>query len=192
MPQAIGVINVIKRIRVCMQDFPRGSKAAQELSIIHIIPGGNGQLLHHIFTACTAICPEAFHCGFGTGSSILPALILPFTALTSLLFLQVPETVIIHGEKALKACNSVFRQMLPQKHAVDAFRIQNLHFTAALSQKKLPCRDRVLHEAGVRERIDNTFYCGVTSQIPEHCIPAPAFGQMAEQAVQHHMHIQAR
>ena len=90
MPQAIGVINVIKRIRVCMQDLPRGSKAAQELSIIHIIPGGNGQLLYHIFTARTAICPEAFHCSFGTGSSILPALILPFTALASLLFLQIP------------------------------------------------------------------------------------------------------
>ena len=141
MPQAVSVINIIKRIRVCMKDLPRGSKAAQELSIIHIIPGGKGQLLHYIFTACTAICPEAFHCGFGTGSSILPALILPLAALTRLLFLRIPETVIIHGEKALKACNSVFRQMFPEKHAVDAFRIQDLHFTATLSKKKLPCRD---------------------------------------------------
>ena len=100
--------------------------------------------------------------------------------------------MIIHGEKTLKACNSIFGQLFPEKHAIDAFRVQDFHFTAALSKKKLPCRDRVLHEAGVRERIDNAFYCGIAGQIPEHCIPAPALGQMTEQAVQHHMHIQAR
>ena len=40
--EAVGVVDIVKSVRIGPQDFPRGGEAAQELSVVHIVPGGDG------------------------------------------------------------------------------------------------------------------------------------------------------
>ena len=192
MLQPVGVINIVKCIWICTENFPRSGKTAKKFTVIHVIPCCNGKLLYHIFTAGTVLGQETVHSSLRAGSCILPVMILAFAAFLLLLFFQIPEAVIIHSKKPLKAGNSVFRRTLPEKHAVDTLSAQNLHFAPAFSQKEFPYRGSTLRQAGIGERINYTFHCSITGQIPEYRIPAAAFGQMTEQAVQHHMQVQAR
>ena len=60
------------------------------------------------------------------GGRILPALILALAALSFLLFLQIPEAVVVHGKEPLQACDLVFRQSPAQKQPIDALGGENL------------------------------------------------------------------
>ena len=61
--QAVGVVDIVKRVGVGAHDLPGRGKTAQELAVVHIIPRGNGELFHHVLSARTFLGQHAVQGG---------------------------------------------------------------------------------------------------------------------------------
>ena len=53
-------------------------------------------------------------------------------------------------------------------------------------------RGGTLTDTGIGQRVDHAFHGGVAGEVPQHCVPAPALGEVAEQTVERHVQIEAR
>ena len=93
-----------------MQDLARGGKAAQKLAVVHIVARRDGELFGHALAPRAVLGDQGVQRRLRVRGGVLPVLILALAALSLLLFLQIPETVVVHGKEPLQACNLIFRQ----------------------------------------------------------------------------------
>ena len=189
--QAVGIVDIVEGVRVRVQDLPRGGKAAEEFAVVHVVPCGDVELLQHGLAARAALADKGLHGGLGLRSRVLPLSVLPLAALALLLLLQIPEAVVVHEEGPLEGGDLVFRPPVGQQHAVDALRRQHLHFPPALAVELLPDGGVRPAKAGARQGVQDALRRGVAGEIPERRVPPAPLGQMAEQAVEHHVQLQA-
>ena len=76
MPQTIGIVAVIERVRINGNLFPQGGEAAQKGAVINRAAGGNCKLFAHGVPACRLIGKNGLHSGLGALGAALPLLFL--------------------------------------------------------------------------------------------------------------------
>ena len=132
MPQAVGVIAVVERIRVDCDLLTQGGEAAQERAVVGGGIGGDGKLFTYSLAAGRLVAEHGLHRGLRARGGALPLLVL-LAVVRSF-----PQRVVVHMEHAGERGAVVAVQAFALKLPVNRLRSQHRHGLAQPAVGVLP------------------------------------------------------